>query len=92
MADEPEKIGECEFCSADILEGDAHFYTADGCWLCAEHSPMLSDAILQHQDMYDEGLDNFWSETYDSFAEMTGALLRMKQEYQERGDRSLASA
>jgi hypothetical protein len=86
-----EQLGKCEVCLKAIIEGDLHYYTSDGVWLCEEHSPMLSDAIRQHDDMFSAGAADFIHDSYDSFDEMAHARLKMKQEYQERGDRWLAS-
>lgn len=83
-------IAQCESCPKPIREGEPHYYTADDVWLCEEHAPMLSDAIRQHDEMFEEGPAEFYHPAYESFEEMASERQRLKLEYQERGDRSLA--
>lgn len=84
-----EILGHCEACSAEIRVGDSCYYTADSCWLCEEHAPMLSDAIRQHQQIVDAQEFDPGDLAYSTRDEMVHGLLLMKQDYQERGDRKL---
>ncbi|GHG24476.1 hypothetical protein [Paracoccus aerius] len=84
-----EVLGHCECCNAAIREGDTCHYSADGCWMCEEHAPSLSDAIRQHQQIIDAEHFDPGDLAYDSRDEMAHSLLLMKKDYQEHGDRKL---
>lgn len=46
-------VATCETCGGPILEGDHHHRTADGCWLCADHAPMLSGVLAEYERILD---------------------------------------
>lgn len=84
-----EVLGQCECCGTKIREGDCCHYSADGCWMCEEHAPSLSDAIRQHQDILDAPHSDPGDLNYDSREEMVAYLGRMRRELAEKGDRKL---
>lgn len=84
-----ELVGHCEYCNTKIRVGDACHYTADGCWLCEEHAPLLSDAIRQHQVIADDAYFDPGALAYDSRDELLAYLDRMKKELAEKGDHKL---
>ncbi|WP_411839215.1 hypothetical protein [Paracoccus sp. ME4] len=55
VEDAPEPIGNCESCGVDIHEGDKCCHTTDGCVLCVEHAPMLSDVLRQMDEVLEKG-------------------------------------
>ena len=55
VEDAPEPIGTCESCGVDIHEGDKCCHTTDGCVLCVEHAPMLSDVLRQMDEVLERG-------------------------------------
>ena len=84
-----EIVGFCETCNAKVRDGDACHYTADGCWLCEEHAPMLGDAIRQHSEILAAPEFDPGALPYDSPEEMQSSLRLMEKELQERGDKKL---
>ena len=84
-----EVLGHCEACNAKIRTGDACHYTADGCWLCEDHAPMLSEAIRQHQEIAEAPWFDPGSLNYDSLDDLLGQMNRMRRELAEKGDRKL---
>lgn len=87
----PEHLGTCESCDAQIYEGDPHHYS-DGCYLCSEHSPMLSDAIrFMEQLLIDEGDTAFIAYEMGDQDEFTSYLAGLKFAIKEHGDYSLAT-
>lgn len=84
-----ELVGHCETCGVKIFAGASCHYTADGCWLCEEHSPMLSDAIRQHQEIADAPHFDPGALDYDSRDDLLGQLERLRRDLAEKGDRKL---
>lgn len=86
-----DQIGTCESCDKAIKDGDAHYMTADGCWLCAEHAPSLSDAIAQHEEILAADPWEPGELTYDTREEMAAGLADLKERLGEGGDYNLAT-
>lgn len=85
-----EKLGVCESCGVIIFDGDPHTISVEGCWLCVNHSPMLSDIIRQHEDILASG--NVPCDIADSPEELRADLAVMRADLATNGDRNLASS
>lgn len=91
MADGRISLGMCEGCPRPIFEGDRHYRTVDGCWLCEDHSPMLSDVAKQYREIlaapdFDPG-----ELPFDTPEEMAAMADQIEREVAADGDRSLAT-
>jgi hypothetical protein len=84
-----EIIGRCEACEKLVAEGDLHHQTADGCVLCEDHSPMLSDVIRQHEEILAEPEWSNHDLGYDTRDEMEQFLTVMRAEIERDGDRRI---
>lgn len=61
----PEHVGTCEACSKAIVDGEKYASTTDGCSLCFDCAPMLSDVVRQ----MDEALVNGEAENWFDLSE-----------------------
>lgn len=84
---ERECLGACEGCNRKIYEGDMFHYTADGCWLCEDHSPMLSDVLRQYLEKQEEGNLLGFEGYYESMDELGEAIAAIQAEIASNGDR-----
>ncbi|SHE77653.1 hypothetical protein SAMN05444339_10230 [Loktanella atrilutea] len=82
----PERLGSCESCSKPITDVDAYNQTADGCFLCIDHAPLLSDVIRQHRKILaTEPFDSGPLE-YDTREEMKAVVIGMEISLADNGD------
>lgn len=85
-------LGSCESCGKKIRAGELHHYTSDGCWLCEEHSPMLSDILRQMDEVIKEGSwESSYGGDYDSQEELIADRDMIARQIAEEGDRKVAS-
>lgn len=89
MSAEREQFGTCESCDTKIYEDTRHYYTADGCYLCEEHAPMLSDCIGQHEEILASEPWRPDELPYDTREEMQAALDELKAQLADHGDHKL---
>lgn len=83
------QIGACETCRLPVYEGSPCHMTADGCVLCEEHAPMLSDVLRQYREIVAEDPFHPGDLPFDTPEEMRETIASLEAEIAATGDRKV---
>lgn len=88
-AAEAEPIAHCEGCSREIHDGDEYASTTDGCSLCLDCAPMLSDVVREMDEALSEGEAENWFDLTEE--ELRADRDSIAADIAENGDRKAVS-